>query len=203
MGTPKLKIAVLGSTKGTDLQAIIDEIAKGRLAAEIVAVGSDKEGAFILERAKKHKIYNFSVNYKNFQTREEAERTIVQELHGRRSDLILLIGFMKILSPYFIREFRARIWNIHPSLLTKYAGGMNFDVHRLVLMENEKESGCTLHEVTEKVDGGKIIMQKKCKIDANETAQTLKDKVQKLEQECLLEAIKMVIEGKLGIGGKK
>ncbi|HLC93271.1 MAG TPA: phosphoribosylglycinamide formyltransferase [archaeon] len=197
---PKIKIAVLGSTKGTDLQAIIDAIEAGKLDAEIVAIGSDKQDSFILERAKKHKIQAIFVNYKNFAKRENAERVFADEFRKRKADLVLLIGFMKILSPYFVRAFRGRIWNIHPSLLPKYAGGMNMDVHEQVLRNGEKETGCTLHEVSEKVDAGKIIMQKKCPIVKNDTAQTLKEKVQKLEQECLLEAVKMVIEGKLSIG---
>lgn len=196
----KLKIAVLGSTKGTDMQAIIDSIENQKLDAEIVLVVSDKENAFILERAKKHGIETLVVNYKKFENREEAEKVIVQKLKEKEAQLVLLIGFMKITTPYFVNEFKARIWNIHPSLLPKYASGMNLGVHAEVLKNKEKETGCTLHEVSEEVDKGKIILQKKLEINENETPETLKDKVQKLEQECLLEALKMVIDGKLVIG---
>ena len=199
---PKLKIGVLGSTKGTDLQAIIDAIEAGRLGAEIVLVASDKKDAFILERARKHGIETFSVDYKKFESREMAEKEMAMQLKKRKAQLVLLIGFMKILSSGFVSEFKGRIWNIHPSLLPKYAGGMNMNVHEEVLRNGEKETGCTLHEVTEQVDAGKIILQKKTKILPNDTAETLKEKVQKLEQECFLEAIKMVIEGKIDLGGQ-
>jgi phosphoribosylglycinamide formyltransferase 1 len=195
----KVRLAVLGSTKGTDLQAIIDAIGSGRLNAEIVLVASDRNDAFILERAAKHNIPTFLMDYAKSKNRSEVEAALVAELKRRNTGLILLIGFMKILTPYLIAEYRGRIWNIHPSLLPKYASGMNYDVHRQVLENHEAESGCTLHEVVEKVDAGKIIMQKKCKITEGETVDTLKGKVQKLEQECLLEAIGMVIDGKLSL----
>lgn len=200
---PKIRLAVLGSTKGTDLQAIIDAIGNKQLDAQIVLVASDKKDAFILERARRHGIETLFVDYKNFLSREEAEKTIVKKLRERNAELVLLIGFMKIISPYFVNEFRTRIWNIHPSLLPKYAGGMDMDVHVLVLKNKEKETGCTLHEVIETVDVGKVIMQKKVRVEENDTPETLKVKVQKAEQECLLQAIKMVIEGKLVIGGRQ
>ena len=196
----KLKIGVLGSTKGTDLQAIIDAIERLELNAEIVLVASDKENAFILERAKKHGIETMHIDYRAHPQREKAEEKIIERLKQHSVDLVLVIGFMKILTPHFIHKFRHRVWNIHPSLLPKYAGGMNLDVYEEVLRNKEHETGCTLHEVSEKVDAGKIIMQKKVKIAHGETPETLKEKVQKLEQECFLEAIKMVSDGKLKIG---
>jgi formyltetrahydrofolate-dependent phosphoribosylglycinamide formyltransferase len=199
----KIKLAVLGSTRGTDLQAIIDAIESNELDAEIVLVASDKKDAFILERAAKHKIPTFSVDYKQFKERLDAEKLLLAELKRKGAELILLIGFMKILTPYFVGEFRRRIWNIHPSLLPKYAGGMDLDVHAQVLGNHEKETGCTLHEVTEELDGGRTIMQKRCQIAPGETPETLKEKVQRLEQECLLEAIKMVSEGRIVIGSGK
>jgi len=196
-----LKIAVLGSTNGTDLQAIINAIELKKIDAEIVLVASDKKNAFILERAKKHKIETLIVNYSNFETREEAEKVFSEKIKEKETDLILLIGFMKIVTKYFVNQFNGKIWNIHPSLLPKYAGGMNNNVHKEVLKNKEKETGCTLHEVTEVVDKGKIIIQKKVKVTQEDTVESLKEKVQKLEQECFLEAIKMVIENKIIIGG--
>lgn len=203
MGTRQLKIAVLGSTKGSDLQAIIDAIDRKELEAEISLVASDKKDAFILERAEKHGIETFFADYKKHKDRRAAEKEIVQKLRSKKTELVLLIGFMKILSPYFVNEFRGRILNIHPSLLPKYAGGMNMNVHAEVLRNHDRETGCTLHEVNEVVDAGKIILQKKVAIAPYETPQSLKEKVQKAEQECLLQAIKMVTGGKLIIGEKK
>ena len=195
-----VRLAVLGSTKGTDMQAIIDAIERKELDSQIVLVASDKKDALILERAARHGIETLAVDYKDFANRSDAEAAIALEFKKRNADLVILIGFMKILTPYFIGQFRGRIWNIHPSLLPKYAGGMNLDVHAEVLRNNEKESGCTLHEVVEKVDGGRILMQKKCDVSAGETTESLKAKVQKLEQECLIEAIGMVSQGQLTIG---
>ncbi|VVC00636.1 Phosphoribosylglycinamide formyltransferase [uncultured archaeon] len=196
----KLILGVLGSTRGTDLQAIIDAAESGALNAKIALVVSDKKDAFIIERAKKHGIETLFSDYKGQGSKAGTEKVFAQEFRKRKVDLVLLIGFMKILSPYFVREFRHRIWNIHPSLLPKYAGGMNMDVHAQVIANREKETGCTLHEVSEEVDAGQIIMQKKTNVTPNDTPDTLKKKVQNLEQECFLEAIKMVIEGKLVIG---
>lgn len=195
-----VKLAILGSTKGTDLQAIIDAIGKKELNSEIVLVASDKKDAVILERAAKSGIETLAVDYKSFNNRSDAEAVIASEFKKRNADLVILIGFMKILTPYFIGQFRGRIWNIHPSLLPKYAGGMNLEVHSEVLRNNEKESGCTLHEVVEKVDEGRILMQKKCEIAPGETPESLKAKVQTLEQQCLIEAIRMVSEGQMSIG---
>ena len=196
-----LKIAVLGSTRGTDLQAIIDAIELKKLNAKIVLVASDKKNAFILERAKKHKIETLVVEYSNFKTREDAEKVFSEKIKEKEADLILLIGFMKIVTKSFVNEFKGKIWNVHPSLLPKYAGGMSNNVHEEVLKNREKETGCTLHEVTEVVDEGKIILQKKIKVAENDTVESLKEKVQKLEQKCFLEALKMVIENKINIRG--
>jgi len=196
-----LAIAILGSTKGTDMQAIIDAIERKELDAEIVLAASDRQDAYILERAKKHGIETLAVDYKKFPRREDAERTIVAKLREKNAQLIILIGFMRILSPTFVGEFRGRLWNIHPSLLPKYGGRMSLDVHAEVLRNHDTLTGCTLHEVTEEVDAGRVIMQKKCIVAPEHTPEGLKLKVQKLEQECILEAIKMVTEGKLSIGG--
>jgi phosphoribosylglycinamide formyltransferase 1 len=196
----KLRLAVLGSTRGSDMQAIVDAIACGKLDAEIAIVASDRRDAPILDRASKNNIPTFIMDYNRSKDRSEAEAPLVAELKRDQVDLILLIGFMKIITPYFINEFRGRMWNVHPSLLPKYASGMDLDVHAQVLANHDAESGCTLHEVSEAVDAGKIIMQKKCAVVRGETVDTLKEKVQRLEQECLIEAIGMVNEGKLTIG---
>jgi len=182
------------------LQAIIDAIESDSLGAEIVLVASDAKNAFILERAKKHGIETFSVDYSKFETREDAEKKIAEKFREKETELILLIGFMRLLTPYFVNEFKGKIWNIHPSLLPKYAGGMNLDIHSEVLKNKDKETGCTLHEVIEQVDAGKIILQKKTAVQDDDTPDTLKGKVQKLEQECFLEALKSVIDGKIIIG---
>lgn len=185
-----IKLAVLGSTHGTDLQAIIDAIETKKLDAKIEIVISNKPDAYILERAKKHHLNTACIFNTKGEKREDYDKRLVAELTKHNVDLVLLIGWMRILSPVFINAFRNRILNVHPSLLPKFAGGMDLNVHEEVLKAGETESGCTIHLVDESVDGGKIIVQKKCSIEPNETADTLKAKVQKLEGEAFIEAIR-------------
>jgi phosphoribosylglycinamide formyltransferase-1 len=116
--------------------------------------------------------------------------TTVLNTHG--VDLVLLIGFMRILSPQFCRVWQNKLLNVHPSLLPKYAGGMDTNVHEEVLKNGDAETGCTIHFVTEEVDGGPILIQKKCPIFSNDNVDTLKVKVQALEGLAFVEAINIV-----------
>ncbi|RLI23492.1 phosphoribosylglycinamide formyltransferase [Candidatus Bathyarchaeota archaeon] len=198
-----LRIAVLGSTRGTDLQAIIDAIESGDLDAEIVCVISNRRKAYILERARKHGIEAIYISPKGL-SREEYDRLVMEELDKRAPiDLILLIGYMRILSSEFVRRYRWRIMNIHPSLLPAFAGGMDLDVHKAVLDYGVKVTGCTLHFVDEGVDTGPIILQKPVKVDEDDTPETLKSKVQKAEQEIILEAIRLFKQGRLRVEGRR
>ena len=120
----------------------------------------------------------------------DAEMTEVLKKH--EVDLVLLIGFMRILSSSFCREWRDRILNVHPSLLPKYAGGMDTNVHEEVLKNKDKETGCTIHFVTDELDSGPILIQKKCAVEEGDTVETLKSKVQILEGEAFLEAIPLM-----------
>jgi len=120
----------------------------------------------------------------------DAEMTEVLKKH--EVDLVLLIGFMRILSSSFCREWRDRILNVHPSLLPKYAGGMDTNVHEEVLKNRDKETGCTIHFVTDELDSGPILIQKKCAVEEGDTVETLKSKVQILEGEAFLEAIPLM-----------
>ena len=198
-----LRIAVLGSTRGTDLQAVIDAIESGGLDAEVVCVISNRRKAYILERARKHGIEAIYISPKGL-SREEYDRLVMKELEKRAPiDLVLLIGYMRILSNEFVRRYRWRIMNIHPSLLPAFAGGMDLDVHRAVLDYGVKVTGCTLHFVDEGVDTGPIILQKPVKVDEDDTPETLKSKVQKAEQEIILEAIKLFKQGRLRVEGRR
>ena len=185
-----IRLGVLGSTKGTDLQAILDSIQAEQLNAVVSVVLSNQKNAFIMERAKNHSVPTFFISHQGKRRKEfDAEMTLVLKNHN--VDLVLLIGFMRILSDDFCREWRDRILNVHPSLLPKYAGGMDMNVHEEVLKNNDKETGCTIHFVTDEVDGGPILIQKKCDVEPNDTAQSLKAKVQDLEGNAFLEAIKL------------
>ena len=186
-----IKLGVLGSTNGTDLQAILDAVASGELIGEVSVVLSNRKKAYILERAKNHNVPAFFLSRKK-KSREEFddEMTTILKEHG--VDLVLLIGFMRILSTKFCQEWRDRILNVHPSLLPKYAGGMDTNVHEDVLKNGDVETGCTIHFVTDEVDGGPILIQKKCNIKPNETVDTLKTKVQQLEGAAFIEAIQLI-----------
>ena len=187
----KIKLAILGSTRGTDMQSIIDAIKANELAASIEIVISNKSDAYILERAKKYNIKTFFIDPKG-KTREKFDQKIMKELDEKQVDLILLIGYMRILSAPFVQHYKNKILNIHPSLLPTFAGGMDIDVHEKVLKSGVKETGCTVHFVDEGVDTGKILIQKTCAVEVNETVETLKAKVQKLEGEALVQTIRMI-----------
>jgi phosphoribosylglycinamide formyltransferase-1 len=198
-----IRLAVLGSTRGTDLQAIIDAIKSGFLKAEVVCVISDRKDAYILERAKQHGIEALFINPKGL-AREEYDKLIMDEIEKRSPvDLILLIGYMRILSNQFVRKYRWRIINIHPSLLPAFAGGMDLNVHKAVLNHGVKVTGCTLHFVDEGVDTGPIILQKPVMVDDGDTPETLKAKVQRAEQEVLIEAIKLFQQGLIKMEGRR
>ena len=186
-----IKLGVLGSTNGTDLQTILDSIASGELIGEVSVVLSNRNKAYILERAKNHNVPAFFLSHKE-KSREnfDAEMTAILKEHA--VDLVLLIGFMRILSAKFCQEWRDRLLNVHPSLLPKYAGGMDTNVHEDVLKNGDAETGCTIHFVTDEVDGGPILIQKKCNIEPNETVNTLKTKVQQLEGTAFIEAIQLI-----------
>lgn len=183
-----IKLGVLGSTKGTDLQKIIETEKLGQLKAELSVVISNKKDAYILERAKAYNIPAIHISLKN-KTREMFESRVTLVLEKYHVDLILLIGFMRILSAEFCQTWKNKIINVHPSLLPKYSGGMDSSVHEQVLKSKDIESGCTIHYVTEQVDAGQIIMQKRCQIEKNETVETLKSKVQQLEGEAFVQVI--------------
>ena len=183
-----INIGVLGSTNGTDLQFIFDAIDEGTLDANISVVISNKEDSYILKRAQAHNTQNVFISHKNKDREDfDSEMTMVLKKHG--VELILLIGFMRILSSKFCNQWNGKILNVHPSLLPKYAGGMDTNVHEEVLKNNEKETGCTIHLVTDEVDKGPIVIQKKCLVDSDDTIESLKAKVQNLEGAAFLEAI--------------
>ena len=186
-----IKLGVLGSTNGTDLQTILDSIASGELIGEVSVVLSNRKNAYILERAKNHNVPAFFLSHKE-KSREEFDAEMTAILKEHAVDLVLLIGFMRILSTNFCQEWRDKLLNVHPSLLPKYAGGMDTNVHADVLKNGDAETGCTIHFVTDEVDGGPILIQKKCNIEPNETVDTLKTKVQQLEGIAFIEAIQLI-----------
>ena len=198
-----LKIAVLGSTKGTDFQAIIDAIGSKQLKdVEISFVLSNKEDAYILERARKHNLKAIFLSAKG-KEREEYDKEVDKLLSDKEIELVLLIGYMKIISPWFVKKWLNKVMNIHPSLLPKYAGGMDLNVHKEVLENKDKVAGCSLIFIDEGADTGPIILQKEVPVEENETIDSLKEKVQKAEQEILIKGIELFRDNKIIVEGNK
>ncbi|MCF7801880.1 MAG: phosphoribosylglycinamide formyltransferase [Candidatus Marinimicrobia bacterium] len=190
MTTPTpIRLGVLGSTRGTDLAAIFNTIDTGELNATVEVVVSNKSKAYILTRARERGIPTQFIGAKN-KSREAFDREVTAVLENHGVALILLVGFMRILSPEFCERWKNRILNVHPSLLPAFAGGMNLDVHQAVLDAGVTETGCTIHFVTADVDAGPIVIQKRCSIDPEETSESLKTKVQALEGEAFIQAIR-------------
>jgi len=185
----KLKLVVLGSTRGTNMQAIINAIDSNEIGASIEMVISNRKEAFILQRAEDNHIVHKFISAKD-KTREQYDELLISEINSYNPDLILLIGFMRILSEKFTNEFNGKILNVHPSLLPKHSGLMDLAVHQSVLDAGDVESGCTIHQVNEMVDGGTIELQLKCAVEENDTAESLKQKVQALESMAWVEVIK-------------
>lgn len=197
-----MRIAVLGSTRGTDLQAIINAIEDGLLTdVEIAFVLSNKE-SYILERAEKYGIKAIYLDPKG-KLREEYDKEIDTLLVEHEVELVVLIGYMKLISKWFVDKWENKVMNIHPSLLPDFAGGMDLNVHQAVLDEGREVTGATLIFIDEGADTGPIILQKKVNIDEDETAESLKQKVQVVEQELLIQGIELFRDKRIEVNGKE
>lgn len=186
-----MHLAILGSTRGTTMQALIEAIRQRTLLATIEVVISNKPQAMILERARSHGLPYKYLSTEGI-TRREYDEKINEILLCYPIDLILLIGYMRLLSPEFVHLWRNKILNVHPSLLPAFAGKKDTEVHQAVLDSGQVETGCTIHYVSEQVDAGPILLQKKCPVLDQDTVDTLKKKVQQLEGEALTEAIQLI-----------
>jgi phosphoribosylglycinamide formyltransferase-1 len=183
-----LKVGVLGPTRGTALQGILDAIGAGALDAEIVLVVSDNQSALILDRAEKHGVPALFLDPTGLK-REAYDAQVSSALQEFGVELVLLIGYMRIVSAKFVEMWKGRLLNVHPSLLPAFGGLMNQKVHEAVLAAGVSETGCTIHQVTEEVDGGSIVLQKRCPVLPGDTVEMLKDRVQALEQSAFVEVL--------------
>lgn len=195
--TRPVRLGILGSTRGTDMQALIDAIAVESLPAEIAVVLSDRSRAGILERAAEQGIASSFIpvfsgpkGNREKRGRSEYDRELNSILKEHGVDLILLIGYMRILSEEFCEAWKNRVVNVHPSLLPEFSGGMDTDVHSAVLNAKRSETGCTVHLVTAKLDAGQIIRQRRCPVYKDDTAETLKKRVQELEGSALIDVVR-------------
>ena len=192
-----MRVAVFASGGGTNLQAIIDADIE---TIDIVLVFSNKADAFAIERAKKHSIPVEIIDHKNFETREEFDQAVVNVVEPYNLDLIVLAGYMRILSPVFVRAFKNKIVNIHPALLPSFPG---INSGRQAFEYGVKYTGVTVHFVDEGVDTGPIILQDIVKIEDADTEESLLEKIHKVEHRIYPEAIRLVSSGKVEIVGRR
>lgn len=200
MSSGKLRVAVLASGNGSNLQAIINQIRNGALGIEIVVVLSDVADAFALQRAEQAGIATEFVNPENYPDRSRYDRQVLQVLDSYRPQLIVLAGFMRILSGDFVKAYESRIMNIHPSLLPAYKG---LNTHQRVLDAGETFHGATVHFVVPELDAGPVILQAELKVKTGETANELKQRVHACEYIIYPKAIQWFGEGRLSIGDGK
>lgn len=184
-----ITLGILSSTRGSNLSPIITAIQTKKLSAEIKVVLSNRQNALILKRATEYHLPALWIDPNAYPTREAYDQALSNVLHQHQVEWVVLIGYMRILSESFVKEWRDHILNVHPSLLPAFAGKMDLAVHQAVLDAGIKETGCTVHLVTSEVDAGPIVVQKRCAILASDTAETLKARVQSLEGEALVEAL--------------
>lgn len=197
----KVRIAVLVSGRGSNLQAIIDNIEKDLLRAEIAVVISDQPDAFSLERARKHNIPAVHISAKGYKgKREEYDALLVKELRKHQVELVCLAGFMRIITPTLIKAFPNRILNIHPALLPAFPG---LHVQKAAIEHGVRFSGCTVHFVDEGMDTGPIIIQAVVPNLDNDTEDSLSERILRQEHNIYSRAIQLYAEGRLKIVGRR
>ena len=190
----RCRTAILISGSGTNLQAFIDRQRDGELDAELVAVASNRADAYGLQRAAEAGIDTLCIRHRDFDDREAFDRALAAELERYEPDLLVLAGFMRILSPWFVQRFEGRILNVHPALLPKYPG---LDTHARAIAAGDTHHGSTVHFVTDELDGGPRILAGRLEIDAADTADSLQSRVQQLEHRIFPLAAQWFAEGRL------
>lgn len=193
-------IAVFCSGNGTNLQAIIDAAKRGYIEANLALVVCDNPGAYALERAKKANIEVFLLTKDGFKKREDYDKEIIRKLEEKKIDLVVLAGFMRLMSPYFVTKYKNRILNIHPALLPSFKG-----THGLkdALDYGVKVTGPTVHFVDERLDSGPIVLQEAVEVKDDDTEETLAGRIHEKEHTIYPKAIKLFVEGKLKIEGRR
>lgn len=202
---PRVKIGVLVSGSGSNLQSIIDNIELGFINGKIEVVISNKKQAFGLERARQHNINAVFVNQKEYKDIETYNEAIIEELTKNDVELVVLAGYLKILSKKFVEKYKNKIINIHPSLIPAFCGEgyYGIKVHEAAINYGVKISGATVHFVDEGADTGPIILQEVVEVDYNDNAVSLQKKILKIEHKILPKAIKYYCDGKIEIIDKK
>ena len=194
MSSNRGKTAILISGSGTNLQAFIDFVAAGESDLDLAVVFSNRPDAFGLERAKREGIDTACIEHGDFDTRETFDQAVAAELDRWQPELLVLAGFMRILSPWFVQKYEGRILNIHPALLPRYPG---LDTHQRVLDAGDEFHGSTVHFVTEELDGGPRILQGRIRVAPTNDPDELMQRVQAVEHRIYPEAANWFAQGRL------
>lgn len=194
------RIVVLISGSGTNLQAIIDACTDENYPAEVVGVISNKADAYGLTRAENANIQALSLSHKEFDSREDYDQALINKIDGFNADLIVLAGFMRILTPSFVQHFQGKLLNIHPSLLPKYQG---LNTHQRAIDAGDKEHGVSVHFVTEELDGGPVILQAKVPVFDGDSIDELAARVHEQEHRIYPLVVKWFAENRLTMQNEK
>jgi phosphoribosylglycinamide formyltransferase-1 len=196
----KCRLVVLISGRGSNLQAILDQAASGELPVEVVAVISNRPGVHGLERARQAGVPALELDHKNYPDRPEFEAALIELIDRQEPDLVILAGFMRVLTAGFTEHYRGRLFNIHPSLLPKFRG---LHTHERAIAAGETEHGATIHFVTAELDGGPIIVQACVPLLPEDSPDTLAARVLEQEHRLYPQAIRWFAEGQLRLAGEQ
>ncbi|MEC9489618.1 MAG: phosphoribosylglycinamide formyltransferase [Halanaerobiales bacterium] len=195
-----LKIAIFASGRGSNFQSIIDSIKSGAIAAEVKLLISDNQDAGALKRAERENVEHLFIDPDHFETKADYEEELIGLLKNAGVELVVLAGYMRILSPLFVQKFKNQIINIHPSLLPAFKG---LDAQKQAVDYGVKYSGCTVHFVDQGMDTGPIIKQAVVEVKAEDSADDLAARILKEEHKIYPEAVRLIAEGKIKIEGRK
>lgn len=196
----KLSLGVLASGRGSNLQAIIDNIQAGKLEAAVKVVISDKPEAYVLERAAQHNIEGIHISPKEYETRQHYEAAVVEALRKHKVELVVLAGYMLMVGKTLLSEFPNRVMNIHPALLPAFPGTHG---QRDALMYGVRYSGCTVHFVDEGMDTGPIILQAVVPVMQDDSEDTLANRILTEEHKIYSQAIQLFADGRLKVEGRR
>lgn len=196
----KMVLGVLASGRGSNLQAILDAIDAGRLSAKIGVVISDNPDANVIKRSIEWDVPVVCIERKQYESKEAWETAIADELNVHQAELVVLAGFMRILSPYFVNRLSGRVMNIHPSLLPAFPGR---NAQEQAVNHAVKVSGCTVHFIDEGMDSGPIILQEAVPLEEGDTPETLAERILHVEHVLYPRAIGLYCEGRLKVEGRR
>lgn len=199
-GGPRLRIGVLASGRGTNLEAVLEACERGEIPGRVVVVLSDRKGALALERARRRGIPAIHVSPRSFARREEYDLRLAELLRQHEVDLVVLAGYLRYLTPPFVEAFRYRAINIHPSLLPAFPG---LEAQRQALEYGVKISGCTVHFIDEELDHGPIILQAAVPVREDDDVASLSERILREEHRILVEAVRLFAEGRLQVEGRR